>query len=418
MRTPFVFMLTALSIAPWTKGADAPTTSPTTQAIKVPRTATDAVRKLSDDELRRALDGSDDGLDLCLNEVVRRGGTEWERTLLARADRKIKGNDEASWRLRESQLEYLTALRRLQGKPDPTLILVEGKLELECRLGYLTGFEVNLTNLDTDKAEVRFDSGGDYRGSNRRNKWRIQVVDGHGHVLPEKEDCDMGGFSHELELEYGESLPATLRLADYVQIDAPGDYSATVIYHPRLHIACMENADGLICAHSLPIKLIVKPIEIETTDGEQAQLLDLVLHLPNKGPVKILGGAADKPTAEAFYPKESGAAQLKLAGWKAVPPLIRGATGSRLTPVQRAWALGLLFSITDRNDPMEAGRIIGPFKYQHTGWVSFGGPEHGAAVSTRSAEVLVGEIDPAAQTRFAATWKPWLERGYITFKKQ
>ena len=418
IRALLLLALAVFWIAPRTKAADPPTPSPTTQPIEGPSPATDALRRLSDDELRRELAGSDDDLDLCLHEVIRRGGPDWERTLKAGAEGTIKGNDQENWRLRESQLEYLTALRRLQGKPDPTLILVGGKLELECRLGYLTGLNVNLTNLDADKAEVRFDSGGDYRGSNRRNKWRIQVADAHGHVLPEKKDCDMGGFGHFISLEYGESHMAPLRLADYVQIDSPGEYTVTVMYHPRLHIGCLDNVDGLICARSLPIKLTVTPMEIYTTDAEQAQLLSLVLHLPEKGPVMILGGAADKATAEEFYPKDSGATQLKLAGWRAVPPLIKAATGTELKPVQRAWALGLLYSITDRNDPTEAAGVIGPFKYQNTGWVSFGGPGGGEATSTSSAEVLTGDIQPEAQWKFAQTWKPWIERQYISIRQR
>jgi hypothetical protein len=312
----------------------------------------------------------------------------------------------------------LTALRRVQGKSDPLTILVEGKSHLECRLGYLPPIAANLTNLDPEKAVVQFEKGGDYRAASRANKWRVQVTDAQGHVLPEIDDPDMGGFMREETLAYGESMPALLQLGAYVAIDKPGTYAVTVMYHPRIRIACLTRVDGLICAHSLPITLDVRPIEIESTDAEQAGLAALALQLPKTNPVNILAGAADKEAVDAFFSKGSPAAQLKLAGWQAVPTLIAAVNGDKLTPIQRAWALGLLFGITNQNNPIDTPGAIGPFHYRHTGWISLGGVESGRSVSQRSMDVFEGEIKPEAQTGLAKRWNKWIENGYIKVNRR
>jgi hypothetical protein len=97
-----------------------------------------------------------------------------------------------------------------------------------------------------------------------------------------------------------------------------------------------------------------------------------------------------------------------------VPALIAAVNGNQLNPTQRAYALGLLFSITEQQNPMDVPNLLGPFEYRHSGVVEFGGhPGSGQAISSQAFSVVVGKIDPQAQMEFAKSWTPWIEKGYL-----
>jgi len=304
----------------------------------------------------------------------------------------------------------------VQKKNDPLLILVEGKAEIRCKIGYLSRITANLTNLDCEKAPVGLTVGGDYRGASRHNKWRLQISDSEGHALPEKQDFDMGGFIHSETLKFGESLSMTTSIGNYVTIEKPGAYTMVVLYHSGRSIGTLPGVDGLICYRSIPIELIVEPIEVETTDAEQKLVAELILELPRNEPARILSGTYSEDSAGTFMPKGSPAGRLMQMKWKAVPALIAAVNGGQLNATQRAWALGMLFSITGQHDPMDVPGALGPFEYRHSGGVStdgFGGGSFGQG----SLSVPSGRIDPAVQLDLAKRWKPWLENHYIQIKK-
>lgn len=67
------------------------------------------------------------GMQVCLSEMLRRGGERWKRVVsaaLARieADPKDRGELE--------NLELLTALRRMEGKRDPVVLEVEARRKI------------------------------------------------------------------------------------------------------------------------------------------------------------------------------------------------------------------------------------------------------------------------------------------------
>jgi len=387
-----------------------------------PREMLRRMQALSDQQLEKVMaDPTKLGAsidELCLTEVVRRGGPHWESVLKSglqdgapaatAPDPLLEGS---------SNVTLLTALRRVQKKTDPLVILVTGKAEIKCHVGYLPVLMANLTNLDSERTQVKLELGGDYRGASRSNKWRIQVVDADGHVLPEREDEDMGGFVHFETLEYGESVPMRLPVAAYVDVSKPGTYTVTVLYHPFVRIGNVSSVDGLVCCHSLPLKMVVEPVKIETTDEEQNRAAALILKLPANGPLHILGGAYNEQAAGDFMPKDSPAAQLLQLEWKAVPELIRAVNGKTLNPTQRAWALGLLFSITDHNDPTQTPDVVGPFEYRYSGWVLYGGGPGMQSVSQKSVSMPEGKIDAKAQMEFARRWLVWIDQGYIAVIK-
>ena len=164
---------------------------------------------------------------------------------------------------------------------------------------------------------------GSYRIFNRRglprrirhNRYRLEITDAAGRMLPEREEFDLGGFVGREVLRSHESYSMPLQIGAYVQIDKPGTYTMTVQYHPTASLAYLSSVNGLIYCQSMPIKLIVDPIEIETTDAEQARIAALILRLPDKGTVRILGGAYNADAAGSFMPKDSPAAEIQIAAW-------------------------------------------------------------------------------------------------------
>jgi hypothetical protein len=381
-----------------------------------------AVRSLSDAELEARLDPaktrSDSAeFDFCLTDMIRRGGPHWEQVLKAGLARRRAGQGLHRLGDGESELLILTALRRLQNKTDPVMILVEGKATIRARLGYVPTIVANVTNLDSDRAPVSIMLGGDYRGTPRHNKFRLQVSDSNGNAVRERDYPDMGGLGREETLAYGESIPARLEIEDYVMIDEPGEYSMIVMFHPELRIAQARATDGLLVCKSIPIKLVVEPITIQTTPAEQANVAALIARLPNSGIVRILGGSYGDGVKD-FMPFDSPAAQIRRYEWNAVPTLIAAVNDEKLNSSQRAWALGLLFGITDRRNPMNAPGVVGSFEYRHSGWIKTGDlPGIGHAADTESISVPFGEIDVNKQIEFAKGWLPWIEKGYIKVKK-
>ena len=101
----------------------------------------------------------------------------------------------------------------------------------------------------------------------------------------------MGGFINDETLQYCESIPAHLDVGDYVAIDKPGEYSMIVMYHPSVSIALVPSIQGLICSTSVPIKLVVEPIVVESIPDEQANIVRLISGLPATGIVRIWAAA-------------------------------------------------------------------------------------------------------------------------------
>ena len=142
-------------------------------------------------------------LDLFLCEAIRRGGKEWSRFVAGRweAERKsllkaardsAKGESLRGEVTVHPSVEWLTAIRRLEGRPDPLVILVAGRRTRSCFLGRPASLFVLLTNLDVNRAGVPFTDGGVCR-SGRPARWRLEVTDPQGHVLPQRSRLDFGG---------------------------------------------------------------------------------------------------------------------------------------------------------------------------------------------------------------------------------
>ena len=393
----------------------------------------DELGLVSNTELREAVRNADGlRLELCLNEAVRRGGKEWVRIVKERWEAKRKsvvkdGRDSTMGEnMRDNptplpSIECLTAIRRLEGKPDPLQILVAGRRARSCSLGDLPRLFVLLTNLDIDRAEVPFTEGGDYR-SGRQARWRLEVTDSQGQILPQRSHSGIvtgGGMWTEGTLQYGESWATELNIFSFVRIETPGTYKIRVLYHDHLTIADYNDLAGrLIMSASLPLELTVEPVTIDATRVESAAIHRAVSELPATGTVKFVEGTYDKSVHD-FVAPDSPAGILLAMGWKAVPAMIDAAVNERVHPIQRAWLLALLGSVTRANDPRDELGVLGKCETRSVGWSVWGGTPGqmsgglGWGGSLKLNDVHSEPIDPKRQLALAQKWQAWLEKEYV-----
>ena len=384
-------------------------------------TATD-IRKWSDEQLRTALEKAKLGWEdeRVVLEVVRRGGSGWKEFLAAHEEsleRLIQSplpdpsGIEYLQRQSLSNLNMLTALRRVQNRPDPLRILVAGKLERTYCLDQRPRFTLLITNLDEEKQTVHgFTDGGDYR-SGRLGRWRFEIRDEKGQMLPVISPFGFGGggILQKQTLEYGESWETELPLKSYVDIAAPGKYTMRVFYHNGVEIVDRADISDLITSHSAEIKLEVTPIRVWITEKERQDARKWIAELPDAGPVKMeIGGLVED---EKFLDPHSASGRLQRMYTSAVPDLVDAALEPSLKPAQRAWVLGLLFAITGHNDPrgsepffVDGQAILGSYEYEYSG---------GERGSSRG-----GKIDPEKQRAFAEKWRVWKTGHYYTVEKR
>lgn len=360
----------------------------------------------------RASSGRGFGYERCLREVINRGGQHWETVLTDLL--KARG---------QGELALLTALRRVQKKGDPLTIRVFCGVEREYTLGLPMVFLVSLENVDWEQRPVNITWGGDYR-SGRLARWRFEVTDANGVILPQKELWGMGGgLFDRRDLPVGGCFTAKLDLSSYVEIEKPGDYTVRILYHDIIAIADVgtpATLDGLILCRSVPIRVKVLPVVVKQSENNRRQIADWIAGLPDQGTVRILSGAYVE-ASHGFISPESPAGKILATGWPAVPQLIQAANSDKTPPTRRAWALGLLFGITGRNNPakddgvisFEDKGVLGPYEFQHSGW-AIRAADHSMGYRLGSTTpYLSDQIDEKKQLEFARLWLPWIEKGCI-----
>ena len=309
-----------------------------------------------------------------LCEMIRRGGAA-EKVLAARLaapDAKLKaareafeqledGSDEKSTQERlvealQRNLELITALCRVQGKPDPLAVIVDHPEELKAGTRESPVLEISLKNVGRDKRDIGLAHGGDYR-SGRHDRWRVHVWDSKGHLLTELPRASSigGGWCREGPLPFGETWEAQLALESYVRIRSPGKYKVQLLYHNSELIADVQDAtlfDEMIVFRSEPFELTVEhgpttPIRLNADLKNKARAL--VKALEPDDPLRILIGKYDKE-AHDFIDPTSPQGQLLAMEWKAVPALLEALEDETLSFRKRAWISSLLFSITLERD--------------------------------------------------------------------
>lgn len=374
--------------------------------------AREDLTKWTDTELHKAIESSRPGSEdeRQLSEVVRRGGDDWKKLLLDRNrafSELLEHPDAAAERRRWDlcNLNLLTALRRVEGKPDPLRVLVAGKRKLTRSLHHKLEFSALVVNLDIEKKTLHGLTRGGNDRSGRLERWRFEIRDEKGEALPCIQQFGFmgGGIFSMQDLESDESWQTELLLRKYVLVSKPGKYKMRPHYHNNAVIARSESIDGLITAQSDEIELEVTPINVSVTEKEREQARKWIARLPEEGPVKILmDGVIESPK---HLDPTSPPGELQRMYTDAIPDLIDAALDPDLTPGKRAWVLGLLTGITGHNNPcdglFDGAEILGDYEYESSGASGSGG----------------GKISPTKQKGFAEKWRVWKTDRYFKIEK-
>lgn len=278
-----------------------------------------------------------------------------------------------------SNLELLTALRRLQNRPDPLGVFVTGfEPYPDVEWPEMPVLRVSLRNIDTLQESVGFRFGGDGR-SGRAARFRCEVRNIRtGEVLaPLPPPSPIGGGQlHTGPLTYSDGWHTTLRLEDYVpQLDV-GEYTVAVLYHNQKTIADRKSLDGLICSRSREYPLSVSKRTIYQSPETTAEMASLLQTVDRTQHVRIVEGQYG-PWASEFIAADSPVGRVLTAGWQAVPALLNELDDESQSTMSRAHTLAMLFSITQQADPRgdrywfsympEEKSAIGPFAFIRRG---------------------------------------------------
>jgi tetratricopeptide (TPR) repeat protein len=315
-------------------------------------------------------------------------------------------------------MEVLTALRRVQGRPDPVQIVVREPLVQESHFPDLPVFNASLRNVDSLGQPSGFTEGGDYR-SGRLTRWRFQVQDSRGVPLPIlNSNSGEGGRFERTSLHRGEEWATMLSMSDYVAVPGPGEYKVRILYHDSRELMCFQLLAGRITCQSPEIRLKVSPRIIEVSAEERTRVKKWLKSLNPKGPVKVVAGAYG-PWAHKFLDPTSPAGQILTPSWKSAAVLFEELPREDLPAKQRAWILALLFSITGANDPRDDPSVVlGDYESHERPRVISGGrpgqPPSGGSSWSEPWSVK-GTIDPNKQKAFARCWNGW--KNYLVIKQ-
>ena len=357
-----------------------------------------------------------------LTEMIRRGGSIIEKALVESAKELTPTAEAPRAELgkRPHNLEVLTALRRLQKKRDPLDVEVKGPVRMEAVFPHVPDIAVSLLNQDERHHPIRFKMGGDYRGG-RQERWRFDVRDAKGNVVLVRDRLDVEGgglFDHAI-LKPGQRWHTVLEVSNFVEL-LPGDYTLRIQYHDDKEIAASTWLGGRIVCQSPELHLHIQPRVIDLAATEKKTIARLLEKLNDKGDVKILAGTYGKGDHEFIAP-DSPAGQLLALGWKAVPQMIEESLNDITPTRQRAWMLGLLYSITTYHSPVSEDGVLPTFAHGGSGWsVWFGTDEamsSGGMSWSPSYRNDRSKIVLSKQLEFARRWEAFREYIVVRTKK-
>ena len=364
--------------------------------------------------------------EACLTEIVRRGRDPWAGILRKRFDAllarrfKLYEQDEDPEPGSHFNLELLTALRRVDGRPDPLQISLELPLQkITATPLSLPDFRVAIQNVDVERQDVGFTFGGDYRGG-RQARWHLVVTDANGRPVPPRVQHGLrvgGGQFRRGVLRHGESWETVLDMRRFISTPQPGTYSLQVLYHDNRARADMEDISGLIVSKSARIPFIVEPAVIQLTPTERRAALRWIGEIDPTRELKVVAGTYGEWAHEFIRPDSAQGKLLKMR-LKSVPPLIEALRDERLEPKRRAWILSLLFSVTGEQDP-RSGAILGDYEYLEAPWEVWEGrpgeSSEAAALPSRGSS-RGGEINLQRQLDISNKWVEWLQSVKVHMK--
>ncbi len=317
--------------------------------------------RMDDEGLQRAFGGSTEGmnwragpdaggpLEEMLAEMVRRGSASFETCITERLA-AVRADKEQQHSQRIGELELLTALRRLQHKPDPLHLVLGSESVLDVAFPASPTVAFDLKNVEASESfEVA--EGGSYR-SGRFARCSVEAVGPDGKRLPPREwDSGMGGgmFSRK-QLAPGETLGYGIPLADYVEFLAPGEYRVRIHYHDKEDIDSVKDLAGWIVSSSDEFVVHVQPLRIHVAQSRVDEMRGWIRAIDASKPVPLVSAhwhAGMEFRGEAQDPED----KLFRAGFEAMPALLAAMDDPATEPERRAWVFGMLWNILGIEKP-------------------------------------------------------------------
>lgn len=383
-------------------------------------TRTEIVKKLrsaSDEQLQATIVellgsesfGNSQWYEPCLMEAVSRGGEKWERFLVEQLEKlnatTFVPNPQTPQHRQPGKnlnVELLTALRRVQERPDPLEIVVEPFEKTGITPISLPRIQVAIRNRDEQAVGIQF--GGNYR-SGRQPRWRVAMVNRDGTFREKIIDWPGmgGGLSTRRMLQPGEVWKTELILEHLLEVDRPDQFQMEVLYSNNEVILTLPDLEGLVVYRSSPIEIDIQPIQVDTSVEESSLVDRLIDEIDPEELPHVLQGDYGR-WAYDFLPPETPQARLLQIGLPAIPGLVAKLNQST-SPQQRAHCLATLYSITGQKNPRYA-RVLSDYRYLIDGW----GMKNSVQVQQHSGRAYGGGMDSGVQQELAREWQRWCDQ--------
>ncbi len=307
-------------------------------------------------------------------------------------------------------LEPLTVLRRLEGKPQPLSIELAPLLKKVYVFPELPELAVTACRHAKEKEDFWFTQGGNYR-SGRQSRWTVLLWNEKGDPIPRRSRMGIigGGMFNRNKIS-DDQWQTQIKMASYIEGSLqPGRYHGCLAYHDEASIADEEQLGGYVLSFSPPFEFQVGPRAVDPPVVARDEIRKWVHALPKEGRVTVIRANYGNRFHESVE-LASPAGKLLQEGWPVVPEIIHSLADPELTETQRAWAFGLLYSITSCKDPTQRAGVMGSYRKETNGfWTETkingefagGGGGLGGGFETASG----GKIDPAEQRKFLKEWQ-------------
>jgi hypothetical protein len=290
----------------------------------------------------------------------------------------------------------------------PETTLRAGFIPYKARLVWGEPLEVTFTVDDLGPKDFEFMFGGDYRSTGRHNRFKIEVTDAAGKLLPDPHANapDFGGLlSHEILTPGGRNFTKTIDLTKFRTIDKPGEYTVTCsfafdepymakkepakpVVNSSFHIAILERTPERVA--QILDELVTKAESASEANKEnlagamtliaqfgQEDAVPRLVQLAHKGSVPRRAAAF---AALALVPSDVSL-DAALAGLKDTDPAIRIAAARALGAMQKPRGVdALLGALANEKSPVTNEILVAL----------------GTSKSARALPVLVGTLEGGA----------------------
>ncbi len=283
-----------------------------------------------------------------LCELVRRATPRCESFVAARLERAHRGLSGLGFRGDLPGLALLTALRRIQHRPDPVVITVNSEQAVEATFPRFPTVALALRNEDSAGATVSLvpallvyglDGSGPLGEALRVSRCAPRRFDGGGPPAA---------------LAPGDELPTTLAAASWLRMNSPGEYRLRVSLLPGTNPLLERDLRGHIALQSQELRLILRPLRIRLSRAERDQHLSWLRAIGVEKTVVVLTHDAlaepvdpmPRPPGKWSGPADDPEDRLYRAGLLTLPALFDALDDPALDSLHRAWAVAMLWNLT------------------------------------------------------------------------